>query len=1101
MKASVYVGRVGGLALALGIGVGVSIACGPPVGAAPGQGSPDPSATAEPSPARGGATTQRTRQSRGTPVASEAPGPDNAQRAAVSTPRELPSAAPGNDAPPRPSAAVSLKVPAVPVAAGGVSRRPGDAVAAVALAPAPPANPTSATATPAALTPAAPAPDASAALPAPASDLLTTASALLLGGGPASPVESPTAWAAVAAARSREDQGPLGAAATPALNPRITATYTVGVEPRLVVADPRGRWVYTINERGEKGTDREIYASISVLDTVTKTVTTYSMIPSGCGCDGRFTDDVAITPDGTLYLFGLEEERALVDVGNYVVGATARESGFQWREIPSEDASALGSEYGGFAIKSVAGAVSFDAKTVITGLIATKAVPRTLSYKEVDEDRGLQPFYDPRTETLKEYDTQAFLGYIDTALVAGLPLGEGSGGTVSDGDEDEGAVPTRPQGSIPKTMIPGAEGQRVGPILNWANTKGWEDIGLTVNDVELVGPASSGIAWLVGTKDPRKARGRAAAVPWVASVITSTGATAYVKLPSDFTGSGVRLKELSLAKTPSGSRIFVGGSKIAVIDGASRALITTIDLLPDTPFNNSNGASIIDMAVSPDGKYLFALNSDSDPARKLFFVIDIATNAVLKTLTLDTLNGTGYASDMAVSTDGKRVYITTDSSSGAPYSASILSEIDLYAPAPTGTATIGTPEVSTGVVAGRVTTSGLGGSMTYTPTTPAKGTVSITNAGAFTFTPSAAAMHAAARNGAATAEKTDTFTVTVRDSQGSRVDVPVTVTIVPRNTPPADVRASVGSPDTSTGVVTGTVSATDADRDSLTFSVPATTAGGGITINAATGAFTYTPTLAARQNAGKPGATAADKSDSFTVTVSDGYGGSRSTAVAVAISPVAPPANSPPVPGTPTTTTNTSTGVVSGKVNATDPNGDSVTYTATTISTAKGRVTVTGAGTFTYTPTAAARHAAARSGATSADKADTFTVTASDGRGASAGIPVTVTVSPKNTAPSGVRATVGTPNTTTGVVTGRVSATDADRDPLTFSAPATTSKGAISITASSGAFTYTPTLAARQNAGRPGAGTADRSDSFIVTIADGYGGSARVTVSVTIRPA
>ena len=753
------------------------------------------------------------------------------------------------------------------------------------------------------------------------------------------------------------------------------------------------------------------------------------------------------------------------------------------------------------AIKSVAGAVSFDAKTVITGLIATKAVPRTLSYKEVDEDRGLQPFYDPRTETLKEYDTQAFLGYIDTALVAGLPLGEGSGGTVSDGDEDEGAVPTRPQGSIPKTMIPGAEGQRVGPILNWANTKGWEDIGLTVNDVELVGPASSGIAWLVGTKDPRKARGRAAAVPWVASVITSTGATAYVKLPSDFTGSGVRLKELSLAKTPSGSRIFVGGSKIAVIDGASRALITTIDLLPDTPFNNSNGASIIDMAVSPDGKYLFALNSDSDPARKLFFVIDIATNAVLKTLTLDTLNGTGYASDMAVSTDGKRVYITTDSSSGAPYSASILSEIDLYAPAPTGTATIGTPEVSTGVVAGRVTTSGLGGSMTYTPTTPAKGTVSITNAGAFTFTPSAAAMHAAARNGAATAEKTDTFTVTVRDSQGSRVDVPVTVTIVPRNTPPADVRASVGSPDTSTGVVTGTVSATDADRDSLTFSVPATTARGGITINAATGAFSYTPTLAARQNAGKPGATAADKSDSFTVTVSDGYGGSRSTAVAVAISPVAPPANSPPVPGTPTTTTNTSTGVVSGKVNATDPNGDSVTYTATTISTAKGRVTVTGAGTFTYTPTAAARHAAARSGSTSADKADTFTVTASDGRGASAGIPVTVTVSPKNTAPSGVRATVGTPNTTTGVVTGRVSATDADRDPLTFSAPATTSKGAISITASSGAFTYTPTLAARQNAGRPGAGTADRSDSFIVTIADGYGGSARVTVSVTIRPA
>jgi hypothetical protein len=47
--------------------------------------------------------------------------------------------------------------------------------------------------------------------------------------------------------------------------------------------------------------------------------------------------------------------------------------------------------------------------------------------------------------------------------------------------------------------------------------------------------------------------------------------------------------------------------------------------------------------------------------------------------------------------------------------------------------------------------------------------------------------------------------------------------------------------------------------------------------------FTYTPTAAARQAAVSPGATPSDKTDTFTVVVSDGFGGSVSVPIGVVI--------------------------------------------------------------------------------------------------------------------------------------------------------------------------------------------------------------------------
>ena len=135
--------------------------------------------------------------------------------------------------------------------------------------------------------------------------------------------------------------------------------------------------------------------------------------------------------------------------------------------------------------------------------------------------------------------------------------------------------------------------------------------------------------------------------------------------------------------------------------------------------------------------------------------------------------------------------------------------------------------------------------------------------------------------------------MTVSDAHGGTATAAVTVAVsptpgtTPGNRAPVAGTPAVGSPNAVTGVVTGSVSATDADGDTLAYSAPATTTKGAVSIGAGTGAFTYTPTVAARNNAAATGATAADLQDSFTVTVSDAHGGTATSAVTVAVSPAA----------------------------------------------------------------------------------------------------------------------------------------------------------------------------------------------------------------------
>jgi len=430
--------------------------------------------------------------------------------------------------------------------------------------------------------------------------------------------------------------------------------------------------------------------------------------------------------------------------------------------------------------------------------------------------------------------------------------------------------------------------------------------------------------------------------------------------------------------------------------------------------------------------------------------------------------------------------------------------------APTATTpNVGVPDSVTGVVTGLLAaTDADGDTLTYSaPASTTKGSVSVdASTGAFIYTPTVAARANAAKVGATAAEKSDSFTVTISDGNGGSVDVVIAVAISPlaahpTNSSPVAGSPTVGTPDATSGVVTGKVKASDPDGDPLTYAAPGSTTKGSVSIDAATGAFIYTPTVAARQNAAQVGAPAADKSDSFTVTINDGQGGSATALVTVTIAPsTGSSSNNTPVAGFATIgAPNANTGVVSGQINATDPDGDTLTYSPTS-SPSKGVVVVQPNGSFDYTPTVGARHAAAKDGVESSAQIDTFTITVSDGRGGALAVPVVVGISPSNNGPVAGTPVVGSPDASTGVVIGSVSATDADGDALTYSGSATTDKGSVVVT-SDGGFTYTPTVAARQNAAQSGASATDKTDIIVVTVSDGHGGATPIEVAVQIAPA
>ncbi|MGE2836552.1 Ig-like domain-containing protein [Mycobacterium sp. SMC-4] len=338
------------------------------------------------------------------------------------------------------------------------------------------------------------------------------------------------------------------------------------------------------------------------------------------------------------------------------------------------------------------------------------------------------------------------------------------------------------------------------------------------------------------------------------------------------------------------------------------------------------------------------------------------------------------------------------------------------------------------------------------------------------------AMLAAARRPATSAES--------RLAQGAQATS--LVAAVP-NTSPTITSISAGTAGLFTANVKGRVRATDDDGDKLTYVATATK--GTVTINSR-GYYTYTPTAAARHaSAAVPGW----DQGTVTVTVTDGYGGSVSTYIGVAIRPanVKPNARATVGKGNP------ANGIVTGKINVTDRDGDAVTYVGSG-PTSRGTVVIHADGSFVYTPTAAAREEAT----SIFRRSDRFTVTVSDGHGGVDRVSVRVGIVPpsKNAAP-----TVGNPsysitgvNDSNGQVTGYVNIADPDGFGLTYSIVAgiDAATGSLVMDAANGSFTFTPTTGARENAHRsPGEDTVQ----FTIGGSDGLS-TAPVLVTAVISP-
>ncbi|MBB2992500.1 YVTN family beta-propeller protein/VCBS repeat-containing protein [Mycolicibacterium iranicum] len=525
------------------------------------------------------------------------------------------------------------------------------------------------------------------------------------------------------------------------------------------------------------------------------------------------------------------------------------------------------------------------------------------------------------------------------------------------------------------------------------------------------------------------------------------------------------------------SRVYLSdpSGSVHIIDTATHEIVDSIAVGAGTPF---------DVAVSPDGTTLFVARSGDGKLS----VYDIASKAELTTVVANPYLVDGPAA-IAVSPDGTQLY-------WADFSNNKVHLISLTGPNQNPVA--GAPVVNapngSGVVTGSVgVTDPEGNPLTATASRPGKGTVTVTRSGdgfTFTYTPSAAARHAAAATGATADQKQDTFVLTISDSRRGVITVPVVVTIAPANAAPtATVRSSLSW---FSATVRGTVTGRDTDRDTLTYTASPTAKGGTVVIDE-DGRFTYNPTAAARHTAAAAGATAADKQDTFDVVVDDGHGGVRTITVTVKVKPGN---NSPSA--TVSTSPSWFSADVYGRVTARDLDRDGLTYTAS--ATDKGGVVVMSArGRFTYTPTEAARHAAAAAGAGADDKVDTFDIVVDDGHGGTATVAVTVRIKPLNSRPSGVDVADQFTNLNSGLVTGKITADEADGDTLTFSAPESTRKGTITVNPD-GTFTYTPTAEARAEASERFAPSWDRIDRFRVTVDDGHGGTTSVLVSATIAP-
>ena len=162
-----------------------------------------------------------------------------------------------------------------------------------------------------------------------------------------------------------------------------------------------------------------------------------------------------------------------------------------------------------------------------------------------------------------------------------------------------------------------------------------------------------------------------------------------------------------------------------------------------------------------------------------------------------------------------------------------------------------------------------------------------------------------------------------------------------------------------------------------------------------------------------------------------------------------------------------------GRIDATDVDGDTLTYSLTSLASS-GTAAVDPTGGLTYNPNA------------NFNGSDSFVVTINDGKGGVVTQTVNVTVVPVNDTPT-VIPTLSLLGTSATTLSGEVGATDIDGDVLSYTVSNPAENGAVTVN-DEGEIAYTP------NADFTGG------DTFEITVSDGNGGVVTQVVDVTVLP-
>jgi VCBS repeat-containing protein len=717
--------------------------------------------------------------------------------------------------------------------------------------------------------------------------------------------------------------------------------------------------------------------------------------------------------------------------------------------------AAVGGSAGGSFTIAADGSYSFDPGTAFDDLGAGQTRTTSVTYTISDGEGG--------TSTASV--TVTVTGANDAPVAGSLPAqAANDGGTVliatasAFSDVDSGDTLVFSATGLPDGLtIDAATGEILGTLANSASQTGPYAIVVTATDAGGL-TATAGFTLSVSNLPP-------VAVDDSASTNEDTPLAGSVATNDSDTGPDSDPLSYSVVNGPA------NGTLTLFADGrysyAPNADFTGTDSFTYRVDDGNGGTAeaTVTLTVTPVNDGPVAANDSFVTAEDTPVTFDVRTNDVDidgPALTVTAIDGTAIAANQSVAVIGGSVTLNPDGTltftpgadyNGAPQFTYTVSDGTLSATATvTGTVTpvndaptASAPPATTAEdvpVSGQVTASDVDGDgLTYAVTTsPANGSVTIGADGSYTYTPNANF------NGS------DSFTVTVSDGNGGTVQVTIPVTVTPVNDAPvASALPATTAEDTPVG---GQVTASDADGDPLTYAVTTAPANGAVTLNP-DGSYTYTP------NANFNG------SDSFTVTVSDGNGGTALVTIPVTVTPV----NDTPVASAPPATTAEDT-PVGGQITATDVDGDLLTYAVTT-APANGIVTVNPDGSYTYTPNA------------NFNGADSFTVTVSDGNGGTALVTIPVTVTPVNDAPVASAPPATTAEDTP--VGGQITATDVDGDLLTYAVTTAPANGIVTVNPD-GSYTYTP------NANFNGA------DSFTVTVSDGNGGTALVMIPVTVTP-